>query len=138
MTNDDIQFREKEDVAGFLGIHIDLKRNGTIHLTQVRLQKQIATALHLDGSDVTPVDTPSTGFLPIDEDGEPPHGSLNYASVIGQLNYLSGLSRCDITMATSQVARYLHRPKLWHQIALIQIGRYLKGAIGEGTDTKAH
>lgn len=35
-------------------------------------------------------------------------------------------------MATSQVARFLHKPKRSHELALIQIGRYLKGTADKG------
>jgi hypothetical protein len=132
MTEEGIQFREEEDVAGFLGVHIDRCDDGTIHLTQRGLAERIVTALNLDHPSIKPVDTPATSFLPVDEDGELPLGTFNYASVVGQLNYLSGHSRCDITMATSQVARYLHKPRRSHEEALIRIGRYLKGTLDKG------
>ena len=35
-------------------------------------------------------------------------------------------------MATSQCARYIHRTKWSHELALIQIGKYLKGATDKG------
>ena len=133
MTEQQIQFREEEDVAGFLGVHIAHNDDdGTIHLTQRGLAERIVTALHLDDKDILPAETPATGYLPIDEHGEMPHETFNYASVVGQLNYLSGHSRCDITMATSQVARYLHKTRRSHELALIQIGLYLKGTLDKG------
>ena len=132
MTEQQIEFREEEDVAGFLGVNITRKDDGTIHLTQQGLAERIVSALHLDDPNIKPVDTPATGYLAIDEAGDMPHESFNYASVVGQLNYLSGHSRCDITMATSQVARYLHKTKRSHELALIRIGRYLKGTLDKG------
>ena len=132
MTAEHIHFHEEEDVAGFLGVHIDCKADGTIHLTQRGLAERIVTALHLDDSSIKPVQTPATGYLPVDEHGDAPHETFSYASVVGQLNYLSGHSRCDITMATSQVARFLHKPKRSHELALIRIGRYLKGTLDKG------
>jgi hypothetical protein len=132
MTAENIQFREEEDVAGFLGVHIDRKDDGTIHLTQKGLAERIVSALHLNDPNTDSVSSPATGYLAIDEQGEPAHETFNYASVVGQLNYLSGHSRCDITMATSQVARYLHSPKRSHELALIRIGRYLKGTLDKG------
>ena len=132
MTKEKIHFREEEDVAGFLGVHIKHESDGSIHLTQRGLAERIVSALHLDDSSIKPCDTPATGYLAIDVDGEPPHETFSYASVVGQLNYLSGHSRCDITMATSQVARYIHRPRRSHELALIRIGRYLKGTLDKG------
>ena len=132
MTAENIHFREEEDVAGFLGVHIDRKDDGTIHLTQKGLTERIVSALHLNDPNVDAVSSPATGYLAIDEQGEPAHETFNYASVVGQINYLSGHSRCDITMATSQVARYLHSPKRSHELALIRIGRYLKGTLDKG------
>lgn len=131
MDNLKIQFREEEDVAGFLGVHIERTGN-EIHLTQKGLTERIIAAMHLNDSAVKPLETPAKGYLPIDEDGEPPLGMFSYPSVVGQLNYLQGHSRPDITMATSQVARFVHKPRRSHELALIQIGRYLKGTIDKG------
>ena len=78
------------------------------------------------------VHTPATKYLSIDEDGEPPQGMYSYASVVGQLNYLTGHTRSDLGMATSQVARYLHCPRRSHELALEHIGRYLKGTTDKG------
>ena len=142
MTKENIQFREEEDVAGFLGVHIDRRDDGSIHLTQKGLAERIVEALHLDDSKATPVETPATGYLPIDEHGETAHQTFSYPSVVGQLNYLSGHSRPDITMATSQVARFVHSPKRSHEIALMRIGWYLKGTLDKGIilrpDTAEH
>jgi hypothetical protein len=65
--------------------------------------------------------------------GNPPHGEFSYPSVVGQLKYLQGHSRPDITLlATSQVARFVHSPKRSHELALIRLGRYLKGTADKG------
>jgi hypothetical protein len=53
-------FREEESVAGYLGVHIDRKDDGTIHLTQKGLADKIVDSLHLSGDDITSVDTPCT------------------------------------------------------------------------------
>ena len=61
--------------------------------------------MHLNDKTVDPVDTPCTKFLLLDEFGYPAYGELSYPSIVGQLNYLQGHSRPDITMATSQCDR---------------------------------
>ena len=88
--------------------------------------------MHLKDKTCYPVDTPCTKFLPLDEFGCLSHGEFSYPSIVGQLNYLQGHSRPDITMATSQCARYVHNPKRSHELALIQISRYLKGTLDKG------
>jgi hypothetical protein len=125
-------FREEESVAGYLGVHIDRRDDGTIHLTQKGLAEKIVDALHLNGDDITTVDTPCTKYVPIDENGESAHGEFSYPSVVSQLNYLQGHSQPDITLATSQVARFVHNPKRSHELALIRLGRYLKGTAAKG------
>jgi hypothetical protein len=132
MKSEGMLFREEESVAGYLGVHIDRKDDGTIHLTQQGLAERIVESLHLSDDTVSPVETPCTKYLPIDKDGEPAHGEFSYPSVVGQLNYLQGHSRPDITLATSQVARFVHSPKRSHELALIRIGRYLKGTSDKG------
>ena len=136
MEAENIQFREEEDVAGFLGVHIDhqVDEHGTktIHLTQKGLTERIVAAMNLDSPTQQTASVPATGYLPIDEFGEPAHETFDYRSVVGQLNYLQGHSRPDITMATSQVARFVHKPKRSHELALIQIGLYLKGTLDKG------
>jgi hypothetical protein len=132
MKQERMLFREEESVAGYLGVHIDRRDDGTILLTQKGLADKIVDSLHLSGDDITPVDTPCTKYVPIDEDGELAHGEFSYPSVVGQLNYLQGHSRPDITLATSQVARFVHSPKRSHELALIRLGRYLKGTAAKG------
>jgi hypothetical protein len=48
------------------------------------------------------------------------------------LSYLQGHSRIDISLAVSQVARFVHNPKQSHEEALERIGHYLKGTQDEG------
>jgi hypothetical protein len=132
MKQEGMLFREEESVAGYLGVHIDSKDDGTIHLTQIGLAHKIVDSLHLSGDNVDPVDTPCIKYVPINEDGELAHGEFSYSSVVGQLNYLQGHSRPDITLAMSQVARFVHSPKRSHELALIRLGRYLKGTASKG------
>ena len=125
-------FEEESDIAGYLGILIERNiSDNTITLCQSGLVQRIVDALHLD--DNTPsVDDPTTDYLAIDDDGKKAHGLYNYASVNGMLQYLQGHTRPDISFAVSQTSRYVHSPKRSHEIALEQIGRYLKGTIDKG------
>ena len=124
-------FNVEDDVAGFLGVHIEKREDGTIHLTQTGLIKRIVEALNIDH--LPPKRTPArTEILGTDPNGEPSQALFNYASVIGMLGYLQGHSRPDITQAVSQCARFTHSPKRSHEEALMRIGQYLKGTADKG------
>jgi hypothetical protein len=57
---------------------------------------------------------------------------MHRLSIVGMLSYLQGHSQIDISLAISQVARFVHSPKRSHEDALERIGRYLKGTHDEG------
>lgn len=121
----------EDDVAGFLGVHIDKdQENGKVTLTQKGLIQKIIDAL--DIADLPAVDTPATEVLGKDEDGDPADCTFNYASVVGALWYLYGHSRPDLGFAVSQAARFSFAPKRSHELALIRIGQYLKGTADKG------
>eukprot|EP00804_Cyclotella_cryptica_P021080 CCRYP_019381-RA/>CCRYP_019381-RA protein AED:0.27 eAED:0.27 QI:0/0/0/0.66/0.5/0.33/3/0/652 len=67
-----------------------------------------------------------------DSEGDLASGAFNYAAVVGMLLYLSGHSHPDIAFAVHQCARYTFRPTQKHELALIRIGRYLKGTMDKG------
>eukprot|EP00956_Cyclotella_meneghiniana_P010998 scaffold15408_cov41-Cyclotella_meneghiniana.AAC.16 len=102
-------------------------------MLQTGLTKRVITALGLDSSESTALDTPvEASPLPKDLGGLEPHGNINYAATVGMLLYLSGHSRPDIAFAVHQCARYTFKPTRRHELALIRIGRYLKGTQGKG------
>jgi hypothetical protein len=122
---------EVEDSAeGFLGVTIDRSVTGEVTLTQTALIEKILTDLHIN--DLPPVDTPATGVLGTDPDGDPIDGTFNYASVVGSLWYLTCHSRPDLQFALSQCARFSFNTKRSHELALIRIGQYLKGTRTKG------
>ena len=90
MVDEGMIFREEDSVAGYLGVHIDRKKDNSIVLTQSGLSERIIDALHLNDDTIDPVDTPYTKYLAIDEGGELTHGDFEYQSIVGQLNYLQG------------------------------------------------
>eukprot|EP00804_Cyclotella_cryptica_P010321 CCRYP_012254-RA/>CCRYP_012254-RA protein AED:0.10 eAED:0.03 QI:0/0/0/1/1/1/3/0/1268 len=104
-----------------------------ITLLQTGLTKCIIDAVGLCSSLSTPINTPAeTSPLPKDADGHPASGSFNYAAVVGMLLYFRGHSRPDIAFAVHQCARYTFKPSRRHELALIRIGRYLKGTMDKG------
>ena len=126
-----MELEEESDVAGFLGVHIDHRDDGSIKLSQKGLIKRIVDALNIDR--LPNKQTPAKlGVLGADKDGEPSNSTFSYASVIGMLGYLHANSRPDLTFAVSQCARFTHSPKRSHEQALERIGQYLKGTMEEG------
>ena len=130
MNIEGMLFHKQEDMAGFLGVHIDRTLSDRIVLTQSGLIERIIEALNI--RHLPSVSTPADKFLPIDTDGDPPQGMYNYPSVVVILNYLIGHTRCDLGLAASQVARYVHCPKRSHELDLERIGRYRKGTADKG------
>ena len=55
-----------------------------------------------------------------------------YQSAVGSLQYLSTMSRPDITYAVSNVAKFLSKPTKVHWTAVKRIIRYLKGTLNYG------
>jgi hypothetical protein len=102
-------------------------------LTQPGLTKRIIEALGLCSNFSTSIGTPvEKAPLPKDADAPPATESFNYAAVVGMLLYLNGHSRPDIAFAVHQCARYTFCPTRKHELALIRIGRYLKGTMNQG------
>jgi hypothetical protein len=126
-----MDLEEEEDVAGFLGVHIDRRPDGTIHLTQKGLTQRIIDSLTI--GHLPPKRTPSTlGVLAADSEGDLPNSTYSYASVIGMLGYLQANTRPDIAFAVAQCARFTHAPRRIHAEALERIGCYLKATHDKG------
>ena len=118
-------------MAGFLGVQIHRDPvTKEVTLTQSGLIEHILKALKID--DLPSVRTPADQVLGKDKLGEPANCTFNYASVIGMLWYLYGHSRPDLGFAVSQAARFAFQPNRSHELALIQIGQYLKGTSKQG------
>jgi hypothetical protein len=132
-----VAIRREGTAEGFLGVDIKRSTNkdgkATLTLLQTGLTKRIVEALGLNTNLSTKLATPAeTSPLPKDANGEPAAGNINYAAVIGMMLYLSGHSRPDIAFAVHQCARYTFQPTRRHELALIRIGRYLKGTLDKG------
>ena len=123
------------DLADFLGVSIDRKKDGSIHLTQPHLIDQILSDLRMKGDDVKTRSTPmaSSKLLSRHTGSDSFDDSFNYRSVIGKLNYLEKATRSDISYAVHQCARFVSDPKVEHGNAVRWLGRYLKGTRDKGT-----
>jgi len=126
------------DLADFLGVNIDRRSDGTIHLSQPHLIDQILEDLRLKAANVKSRSTPaaSSKLLTRHTDSEPFDNSFNYRSIIGKLNYLEKATRSDIAYAVHQCARFVSDPKKEHGDAVRWLGRYLLGTRDKGTIMK--
>ena len=125
---------DEGDIQDFLGVNIDKRKDGTIHLSQPHLVDQILKDLKMDQSNVKTKKTPamSSMLLKRDEDGENFDQSFHYRSVIGKLHYLEKGTRSDIAYITHQCARFAENPKESHAKAIRWLARYLKGTRDKG------
>ena len=120
----------------FLGININRRKDGSIHLTQPLLITQIIEAIWgKNGEKITSRTTPasSSNLLSRHTDSPEFDGSFDYRSVIGKLNYLERGTRSDISYIVHQCARFTASPKREHGQAINWLGRYLKGTSDKGT-----
>ena len=132
-----LDLEKEDDCAGFLGVDVkvlEADENGRatkLELTQAGLIDRVIENLGLNSANgkYTPAKCEP---LTKDVDGDPCQEDFNVAAVVGQLLYLAGHTRPDIAYAVNCVARYMFCPKRSHELALKQIGKYLKATRGKG------
>ena len=129
-----LNITEEGDIQDFLGVHIDKKPDGTVHLTQPHLIDQILGDLNMqENTKVKSLPAACSKLLSRHSDSDDFDGSFNYRSIIGKLNYLEKGSRPDIAYITHQCARFSTCPKEEHANAIRWLARYLKGTRDKGT-----
>lgn len=133
LTNVGLNLTEEGDIKDFLGVNVEKKEDGTIHLTQPHLVDQILKDLKFRES-TEPKSTPASPSVILGRyaDSEDFDGSFHYASIIGKLNYLERATRPDIAYATHQCARFSKNPKIQHGKAVRYLARYLQGTRDKG------
>jgi hypothetical protein len=97
-----------------------------LEMKQTGLIKRIIKALRLDDGAKGKFTPSESKPLVKDVNGDLASGAFSYSSIVGMLLYLSGHTRPDITFAVNCCACYMFCPKHSHDLALNQIGCYLK------------
>jgi hypothetical protein len=122
-----LQITVEDDLADFLGVSIERKADGTIHVTQPHLIEQILQDLRMMDKSVKPRSTPAASSKVLTRHSSSPafDGSFDYRSVIGKLNYLEKATRSDLSFAMHQCARFVSDPKKEHSEAVRWLVRYL-------------
>ena len=111
-----LDITEEGTLKEFLGVNIDKKSNGTIHLTQLYLIDNVLGDLNLLGKGVKTKTTPAIPLkiLKRHTQSEDFDNSFNYKAVIGKLNGLERGSPSDIVCIVYQCARFSTCPKKEH------------------------
>jgi hypothetical protein len=132
-----LNITDEGDIQDFLGVNIDSRPDGSVHLTQPHLIDQILKDLKFPDEGkgkVLDKHTPakSSEVLKRDKDGPDYDKSFNYRSIIGKLNYLEKGTRSDIAYIAHQCARFTEEPKESHAKALKWLARYLRTTRDKG------
>ena len=92
-----LDITEERNLEDFLGLNIDMKLNGTIHLTQSYLIDNILGDLDLLGEGVKTKTTPASHskILKKNTNSDYFDNLFHYRSVIGKLSYLERGSQSD-------------------------------------------
>jgi len=116
----DLDLTVEGDISDFLGVNIDCKADGTIHLTQPHLIDfiMVCTRLQEDVGMVKNIPTAASRILKAHKDSLPHDNSFNYRQVIGKMLYLEKSTRPDISYTVHQYARYSSDPNIEHAQAL--------------------
>jgi hypothetical protein len=119
---------EEGDICDYVGVNIERKEDGSIHMTQPNLIKGIIRELNFnDGTKPTKIPAYSSTILSAGVDCQPHKADWNYRRIIGKLNFLEKSCRPEIACAVHQCARFSADPKTNHTDAIKRIVRYLKG-----------
>ena len=119
------------DYAGYLGVDLIKLPDGSMLMSQTGLIECILTDLGLKDSASSKI-TPAADILGPFKARPPFEETFNYWSVLGKILYVSSNTRCEITLANHQCARFSIDPRSPHGVALRQIGRYHLGSRKKG------
>ncbi|KAI7964673.1 hypothetical protein MJO29_002771 [Puccinia striiformis f. sp. tritici] len=117
------------DAVFLLGMNIERSEHG-ISINQTQYIERKLAEFGLDTQ--TPASCPLNPKAYLkkatsSEIAELSHLGVNYRSLVGSLNYLSVLTRPDISYAVSTLSQYLDHPGITHYHAAVQVFRYLLG-----------
>ena len=130
----DLDITVEGSLQDFLGVNVERKADGSIHMTQPHLIDQVIKDLSFQ-ENTKVKDTPAASSKLLSRHTKSPDfdKSFDYKSVIGKLNYLEKATRSDIAYIVHQCARFTACPKKEHGEAVRWLVKYLKGTRDKGT-----
>ena len=130
----EFQIKYMGDATFLLGMKIDRTDRGFILNQSQYVQRKL---VEFNAQNLPPASCPQDPKIHLKAASEHNVNQLkplqvNYRALIGSLNYLSILTRPDISFAVSKLSQYLERPGLTHYTAAMQVFRYLGGTMTRG------
>lgn len=127
-------FKHLGDLKEYLGMQIIRNRDTqTIQVNQTKYIKQLLKQLGMEhcSSAKSPMEQ---AYLAMAPEGytAPADDKKAYQSLMGALNWLSIMTRPDITYAVSNLSRSLNNPTPKHMHAAKRVLRYLAGTVNDG------
>ena len=120
------QLTNQGSIDKYLGLMITDIDSNTFEMSQPSLIHWILEFLSLDEHKTKGHDTPvGKQLLNCDLDGVPHKHPWLYCCAVGMLSYLGNSVCLEIQMTVHQTARFSVNPMRSHELAIIQIGRYL-------------
>lgn len=106
----------------FLGLQIDQKQDGSIHVHQEAYAKRVLDRFGM--LNCAAVSTPGVASQKLSELTSNEVASYKYREAVGRLMYLAIATRPDISFAVGNVSRYMEKPTAAHVNAVKRIFRY--------------
>eukprot|EP00980_Cylindrotheca_fusiformis_P019196 scaffold6521_cov93-Cylindrotheca_fusiformis.AAC.4 len=114
---------DEGDLKDYLGVDVDRRMDGTIHLSQPKLIAQILGDVFFNERTKEGKENPAligqTLQKSLDEDEH--DKTWSYRSIIGKLNFLEKSTRPEIAFATHQAARFSADPRKPHSKAVLHL-----------------
>jgi hypothetical protein len=124
---------DQGSITDYIGVNVERLPNGSLKLSQPHLIDEIIRDTNISKRAVNK-STPaaSTKILHRDLSAPPFDNRFHYRSIVGKLNFLEKCTRCDISYATHQIARFSEDPRRTHGEAIEHLVKYLRGTRNEG------
>jgi hypothetical protein len=124
---------DEGDLKDYLGVDVDRRSDGTVHLTQPKMINQILRDVFFNER-TKPKENPALVGQTLQRSlEEPSHDKTwSYRSIIGKLNFLEKSTRPEMAFASHQAARFSADPRAPHSKAVLHLCRYLQGTRDKG------
>ena len=132
------RFKHLGDVSEYLGMEIVRNTKAReLHMNQKKYVRQLLSQLGMEQCRPAKSPMEQAYIKPTPEDYKATKDDITaYQSLIGALNWISIMTRPDITLAVSRLAKYNQNPTAEHMQAAKRVVRYLAGTIDVGITFK--
>ena len=141
--SESFEIRVEDRVEKFLGILVDCRDNGDVHLHSSPAVQRILRQFNFENCRPAATPLPAGTILSAelcgstDEEREK-MSVIPYRERIGSLIYLANTTRPDISFSVGMLSRYMENPDMRHWNAACHVLRYLKATANTGILYKAN